>query len=216
MRPILSGHGTRPFPAHKATVRNVSPAANERDGAGQTGRSPMTSSQRCWAPTLTVSRARPAPNCSGLTRLRSAGSGEHEQIGSVRHGGGRAGPSCRSGSRLAGSPAAASAVGVVNRTILDHDQLLPAGHPDHGPESVEKRVAKPACLTIQQALVSSTVPDVTPARCHRRLPRRHWPARHAPVRRAGCPPCPAAPEHRHRCGDSAARRGRRPGRAPGR
>ena len=51
--------------------------------------------------------------------------------------------------------------GVGNRTILDHDQLLSAGHPDHGPESVEKRVAKPACLTIQRALVSSTVPDVT-------------------------------------------------------
>ena len=28
-----------------------------------------------------------------------------------------------------------------------HDQLLSAGHPDHGPEGVEKRVAKPAGLT---------------------------------------------------------------------
>ena len=32
-----------------------------------------------------------------------------------------------------------------------HDQLLPAGRPDHGPEGVEKRVAKPACLTIPRA-----------------------------------------------------------------
>jgi hypothetical protein len=31
-----------------------------------------------------------------------------------------------------------------------HDQLLPAGHPDHGPEGVDKRVAKPTCLSIPQ------------------------------------------------------------------
>jgi hypothetical protein len=52
------------------------------------------------------------------------------------------------------NPAGLFPVGLSkNRTILDHDQLLSAGHPDHGPESVEKRVAKPACLTIQRALV---------------------------------------------------------------
>ncbi len=45
-----------------------------------------------------------------------------------------------------------------------HDQLLSAGHSDHGPESVEKRVAKPACLSIQRAPVSSTVPGVTEPR----------------------------------------------------
>src|SRR5712675_695252 len=36
-----------------------------------------------------------------------------------------------------------------------------AEHTDHGPESVEKRVAKPACLSIPWAPFSSTVPDVT-------------------------------------------------------
>jgi hypothetical protein len=37
---------------HDLPVRNVSPAANEHDRAGQTGKSPMTSSQRFWAPAV--------------------------------------------------------------------------------------------------------------------------------------------------------------------
>ena len=55
-------------------------------------------------------------------------------------------------------------------------------------------------------------PGCDRARCYRSLPRQHRPVRRAPARRAGCLPRAAPPEHRHRCGDRAARRGRRPGR----
>ena len=39
--------------------------------------------------------------------------------------------------------------------------FCPPGTPDHGPQGVEKRVAKSACLSIPRTLVSSTVPGVT-------------------------------------------------------
>jgi hypothetical protein len=43
-----------------------------------------------------------------------------------------------------------------------HDQLLSAEHSDHGPEGVEKRVAKPACLSIQPAPFSTAAGVTAP------------------------------------------------------
>ena len=57
-------------------------------------------------------------------------------------------------------------------------------------------------------------PGCDRARCHRSLSRRHRPAGRAAAPRAGRPPRSVPPEHRHRRGDRAARRGRRLGRAP--
>ena len=59
-------------------------------------------------------------------------------------------------------------------------------------------------------------PGCEPARCHRSLLRHHRPVRRATARRAGRPPRPAPPEHRHRRRDRAAHRGRRTSRAPNR
>ena len=64
-----------------------------------------------------------------------------------------------------------------------HDQLLPAGHPDHGLEGVEKRVAKPACQSIQW------VPFLLQSRCDRASPpclrRPRQPAGPEPAVRTG-------------------------------
>lgn len=45
-----------------------------------------------------------------------------------------------------------------------HDQLLSAGHSDHGPQGVEKHVANPACLSLQRAAF------LLQSRCDRALP----------------------------------------------
>jgi len=72
---------------------------------------------------------------------------------------------------------------------------------------VVKGVANPACPA------TGPGPLLLQSGCDRA--RHHRPARCVPACRAGRPPRSAPPEHRHRRGDCAARRRRRPGRAPG-
>ncbi len=75
------------------------------------------------------------------------------------------------------------------------------------PVIVVKGVANPACPA------TGPGPFLLQSGCDRA--RHHRPARCVPACRAGRPPRSAPPEHRHRRGDRAARRRRRPGRAPG-
>ena len=100
-----------------------------------------------------------------------------------------------------------------------HDHRRSPGTGRAPPGDRRKRRCKSGVSSNRTRTVSSTVPGVIIRQpgCHRPVPpRRHRPAGRTPARRAGRPPCAAPPEHRHRGGDRAAHRRRRPGRAPGR
>ena len=96
---------------------------------------------------------------------------------------------------------------VENRTVATRSPAEPrTGQAPPGDR--RKRRCKSGVSSNRTRTVSSTVPGVTEPATR--------PARRAPACRAGRPPRAAPPEHRHRRGDRAARRRRRPGRAPSR
>jgi hypothetical protein len=96
---------------------------------------------------------------------------------------------------------------VEKRTVGDRiaERALDRGR--RRPVIVVKGVANPACPA------TGPGPFLLQSGCDRA--RHHRPARRVPTCRAGRPPRSAAPEHRHRRGDRAARRRRRPSHAPG-